>query len=429
MSLIGDSSLLSPSIKPRRRKSTLIESLSPKVNFYSQKQLLELKAQGELNKIKAQKILSRKSPSRNQEMTVRTDPSLLSTENCAKRSKQAVDLESFPINPNVTIDSQEDQMVYTMSSIELQTEDKENYSPGPGITVPQIKSTSTYDSFRNHKHNPKIQLPQVLSHNKFSNQTKVSDFFTTKKGETYSTKAISKPINVFDLGQKQFGAKKCRECGMCFNRSIASDRDAHRIYHSNATLSTKFPVNSVNNALQKGNGEVVCVENFMTLGHRILEIKSSIFNNIIRSKNCLEFSKNYERLRKFVDNEIGSNIKTDVMQPGQRGYIYFNENNLAIGFLITGLINNDGANQNNIRRVRTGDFPNSNQRYFLGVETLWVYEPFRRMKVASELLEAAKRHFFENILFTNNMICFSGFGGVFLFKIKSYASIIFRLNH
>jgi len=193
--------------------------------------------------------------------------------------------------------------------------------------------------------------------------------------------SLTKHVTVFDVGQKEFGAKSCKQCGMCFNRSIVSDRDAHRIYHARATLVTKFP-----KTIPFGtNSAIEHLDDYSSVTASMIQVKSSL-----EPKG--DFYNKFVKLRKFIDEELGSNVQTDTMNSGQRAYIYLNQDRIACGFLLAGLVMNN--EESNVRRLRSGTSSRHHQ-WFLGVQVVWVHKPFRRNGIARELLDATRATFFQ----------------------------------
>jgi len=204
--------------------------------------------------------------------------------------------------------------------------------------------------------------------------------------------SLTKRVTVLDVGQKQFGGKICRECGMCFNRSIVGDRDAHRIYHLKATSATKFP----KTIPFSSNSAIESVEDYFTVNSQMIQVKASI-------EPRGEFYKNFVALRKFIDEELGSNVQAHTMQTGQRAYIYLSQDHVACGFLLAGVVMN--TDENNIRRIQSGT-GTKHQDWFLGVQVLWVHKPFRRRGIARELLDATRSTFFQHSI-PINQVAFS----------------------
>merc|ERR1712226_525606 len=98
---------------------------------------------------------------------------------------------------------------------------------------------------------------------------------------------------------------------MTFNKLLVQDKDAHRIYHAKALSATQFQKNIPFNT----NDEIQLVHNNPFNGQRIIQIKATLMHQG-------EFYKKFVELRKFVDEELGSNVSTTDMIVGQRGYVY-----------------------------------------------------------------------------------------------------------
>lgn len=185
------------------------------------------------------------------------------------------------------------------------------------LLPPRIKHNSAQSFLDSNKEN--VYDTFTAKNNSQNIKTgKISDYFmTSKTSEKLTAKQLnSKPQQVFDLGQKNFGAKTCKECGMTFNRSINNDRDAHRIYHNLALQSTKFSEKILQAAVVKKDVEIV--ENFLSLGHRILKINGRGCNPEVG-----EFGKKMAEFRKFVDGELGSNVECENLKAGQKCYLYW----------------------------------------------------------------------------------------------------------
>jgi len=110
---------------------------------------------------------------------------------------------------------------------------------------------------------------------------------------------------------------------MTFNKSVLADKDAHRIYHAKALSATQFP-----KTIPFGtNEEIKCVHNNPMKGERIVEVQATL--------RCSgEFYNKFIELRKFVDEQLGSNVSTKRMHVGQRAYVFLDRENHANGFLL-----------------------------------------------------------------------------------------------
>lgn len=88
-------------------------------------------------------------------------------------------------------------------------------------------------------------------------------------------------------------------------------------------------------------------------------------------------------------------------------FSYLNEDNIACGFLLASLLDNTPLN--NIRHLKSGAGISQKSQIdkYLGIQVLWVYKPFRRMKIGSQLLDTAKTSFLDNFVFENDILCFS----------------------
>lgn len=235
----------------------------------------------------------------------------------------------------------------------------------------------------------------------FKNQAPVPQLSTNKprsrnssglnSNSTGSNSRSLQPSMTLDFGQTS-GSKTCKHCGMTFNRTILSDKDAHRIYHSKALNATQFPKNIPFSTTD----EIELLHNNPFNGQRIIQVKNTLYQG--------EFYKKFVELRKFVDEELGSNVDYHQMIVGQRGYVYLNSENCAMAFLLAGTVVN--TESNNVRRIKSGTGI-KNKDWFMGVQVLWVAKNYRRKGLAKELLDMARETFFYGLYIKIDEIAFS----------------------
>lgn len=270
------------------------------------------------------------------------------------------------------------------------------------ITPAQTPITPAIPQFNGNRiSKPVFTDPENKIHPFFKNQAPVPQLSTNKPRSRNSSGLNStstglnakslQPSMTLDFGQTS-GSKTCKHCGMTFNRTILSDKDAHRIYHSKALNATQFPKNIPFSTTD----EIELLHNNPFNGQRIIQVKNTLYQG--------EFYKKFVELRKFVDEELGSNVSTTEMIVGQRGYVYLNSENCAMGFLLAGTVVN--TETNNVRRIKSGTGI-KNKDWFMGVQVLWVAKNYRRKGFAKELLDMARETFFYGMYIKIDEIAFS----------------------
>ena len=311
--------------------------------------------------------------------------------------------------------------------------------PNAPQNTPLVGSSNLASIFNNKKvYNKLAELKQENTEvtdgsnkeNRNQNQNTIYGRFTKKSKDLKTGKykrslspflIESKPLQVIDCGRdslagKTGSGKLCKECGMVFNRQYPADRDAHRIYHAQAVEITRFNSISSNGNFRKlmdeSEGAVQVVENLVSLGHRVVQITNKM--TTIKSTTLLKkFSFDFENLRKFIDKEMGTEQESlqnsETIKPYERAYLYLNEDDICVGYLLVELISNSPSNthyrQQIIRKQSLTSVKNA--QYFLGVKMIWTHKPFRRHKIGTELLDTARNRFHKSHQFGVEDICFS----------------------
>jgi len=256
--------------------------------------------------------------------------------------------------------------------------DKENVPVTPLNTenVPQMKTSPV----------PQIKVPKLPKTTK--NQT--TEIEKPPMRSTRSGRLLGVQQNqILDFGQSVFGPKRCKECGMVYNASLVADKDNHRIYHAKAVEATLFPK-------QLPRSEVQVVESSLRTGHRIISINSSLSS---RSR----FYQKFIAYRQFIDEDLGSNVDYTSLKPGQKAFIFLNKNEVACGFILCSLMQNDN---NSIRKIQTGEIITS-RGFFVGVQVIWTYAPYRRKGIANQLLEIMRNKMIDDHYVSIDELAFS----------------------
>lgn len=187
-----------------------------------------------------------------------------------------------------------------------------------------------------------------------------------------------------DAGQKEFDASRCKTCNMLYTKGEYFDEGHHRQYHDMFVNSIKFS--------GWKNERIV---RYFESGAKIVAVKPSDPKYML---------KKIDDLFSIADLElgIGQSVYTS-LQPTSIFLIYVTVDKRIGGFVSAQEI--DKANEviNDEGLVdESKSLPAE-----IGITRLWVHSNYRRMKIASEMLDTLRARFIPNRIVPKSAIAFT----------------------
>lgn len=198
---------------------------------------------------------------------------------------------------------------------------------------------------------------------------------------------------ILDFGQKNIGLKQCKECGMVYDLNDKHDLDLHQNYHKQKDNILKF----------NGFKNEKIVKEY--LDGRCIVIEPDFDSKIAKQKA--------EQMLKYVDTQLG--IRNQVLSeinsknessPNSCKYYLFIHLNRIIGFCLAETISK-AFKIKFLNETTTCIDKDCEAKAVCGISRIWVDAKYRRMKIASKLLDCVRINFLYYQTLSLNDIAFS----------------------
>ena len=205
--------------------------------------------------------------------------------------------------------------------------------------------------------------------------------------------STSKKQMLLDFGQKNVGLKQCKDCGMLFDMNDKHDNEMHLSYHKQRDNVLKY--NTFKN-------EKIVKE--------YLEGKCIVIEPEFDARNV---TKKAEDILRYVDSQLGirsslTNLEKDVenKKPNSCKYYLFIHMNRIIGFCLAETISK-AYKITFINDNMTSIDKSEQLKAVCGISRIWVDSKYRRMKIASKMLDCVRLNYVYYQTLNLNDIAFS----------------------
>ncbi|CAK9807042.1 N-acetyltransferase ESCO1 [Anthophora plagiata] len=194
---------------------------------------------------------------------------------------------------------------------------------------------------------------------------------------------------LLDVGQKNFGATQCTECGVVYQVGDPEDENAHLNYHNNRKI-LKFP----KLRLQGWKTERVIMEDPLT-SSRVILVESS------DPKLCW---KKVTEILTYVDRDLGLDDTKLLDYKQKKVYLYIKER-AVIGVLVAEHITSAHRMIPELLELDCCTAESSPAK--CGINVVWTDLNHRRQGIATKLVDILRAHFYFGYIMSLDDIAFS----------------------